>query len=766
MKTDNKILFPVALMMIALGFYSCYDDKMEWGHNYGNVTTAEIPLSLAENLSNYDFIKAYAQKHVPHMTIGLGIDAGLYITDAKYRQTADENFQLFTPGNEMKHASVVNSRGEYNFDRIDAFFAAVPEDIAIYGHNYIWHTQQQASYLNSLIAPEIIPGQAGENLLDNGGFEEGTTGWNSWGSAKESVEATGEDKLEGTNSLKVVVGSSGANLWDVQIESPEVTLIPGRQYEIAFWVKSDIPGGVRISFGDDNPMGNRYPWHAAEGEFVATTSSWKEVVYNSSTIYSATGDPFVAVGDKMKFLIDLGKFPDATYYIDNVRVIDLDAEAGDVNFVQNGGFETGDLTNWSATNPGDGITVIDSEKNAGSYSAQLIASATSANEWDVQLQTDNILVTTGTTYTLSFHIKSDIAGQGRVSFPGNSNEWPWMDWQGTGAGAHFITAGGNWEYISVDFTPEVNDAAVGVKLSFDLGKLPGVTYWLDDVKLVEKDNSSSGAPVFKAGPIIIEKPAEEKAAIILAAMEDWIKTMAEHCKHRVKSWDVLNEAIGDGGSLRGIGFVPSETGAQEFYWGQYIGKDYGVKAFQFARRYGNPDDKLYINDYGLETSPVKLDAFLEYVAYIDATNGSPIVDGLGTQMHVHIAQIKKEGVDNMFKKMAATGKLVRITELDVQTGTATPTFEQLEQQAQVYRMIIDSYKENVPAAQQSGITVWTLTDNKREHEYWLPDDAPCLFDADYGRKYAYKNFCDGVAGYDISTDFNGDDWKEVYKEEE
>lgn len=35
---------------------------------------------------------------------------------------------------------------------------------------------------------------------------------------------------------------------------------------------------------------------------------------------------------------------------------------------------------------------------------------------------------------------------------------------------------------------------------------------------------------------------------------------------------------------------------------------------------------------------------------------------------------------------------------------------------------------------------------------------------DYGRKYAYKNFCDGIAGYNISSDFNGDDWEKFYQE--
>ena len=106
-------------------------------------------------------------------------------------------------------------------------------------------------------------------------------------------------------------------------------------------------------------------------------------------------------------------------------------------------------------------------------------------------------------------------------------------------------------------------------------------------------------------------------------------------------------------------------------------------------------------------------------------------------MHVSMS-ITKEQVDAMFRTMAETGKLVRITELDIKIGSASPSAEQLAQQSECYRMILASYFENVPVAQQSAVTMWTLSDNADEHKYWIPDDAPNIFDAKYGRKHAYK----------------------------
>ena len=120
---------------------------------------------------------------------------------------------------------------------------------------------------------------------------------------------------------------------------------------------------------------------------------------------------------------------------------------------------------------------------------------------------------------------------------------------------------------------------------------------------------------------------------------------------------------------------------------------------------------------------------IDFVNYIE-DNGQT-VDGIGTQMHVTASSITREQIDAMFKTMAATGKLVRVTELDVALGTSSPSAEQLATQANVYQMIFESYKANVPESQQSGITIWTLSDNAAEHEYWLSGDAPilCLMNA-------------------------------------
>ncbi len=278
---------------------------------------------------------------------------------------------------------------------------------------------------------------------------------------------------------------------------------------------------------------------------------------------------------------------------------------------------------------------------------------------------------------------------------------------------------------------------------------------------------------------------------MLDAMEEWIKGMSTHegIQDRVVAWDVINEPITDDGGWRGIDnafggtdddgvadSAPTEdetnglslnwangTGNGHFYWGYYIGKEYATKAFEFAREY-NPNAKLYVNEYNLETSPTKLASLIDFVNYIDQNNstGAAIVDGIGTQMHLTASSITEDQINTMFKTLANTGKLIRVTELDVAIGTTSPSSDELETQADVYQMVVESYKANIPESQQGGITAWGLSDNSEEHEYWLNGDSPNLFDSNYERKHAYKGFCDGLAGYDVSEDFSGDDWVNAY----
>ena len=185
---------------------------------------------------------------------------------------------------------------------------------------------------------------------------------------------------------------------------------------------------------------------------------------------------------------------------------------------------------------------------------------------------------------------------------------------------------------------------------------------------------------------------------------------------------------------------------------------------------------MFYNDYNLETSDGKRAAAIKFVQAIDAANGAAIVDGIGTQMHItlsgtsdnaennaeKVAALRAQ-VDKQFKELAATGKLIRVTELDISLSTSSPSAAQYKAQSDAYKAVFESYFENVPAAQQSGITIWSLTDADDEHEYWLKGEKPNLFDAAFLRKWAYKGVCDALAGEDLGLKFGGEQYKAYYE---
>lgn len=767
----HKII--ITLLAAVLLLNSCDDQVMEWktleGHN--PVTASEIPLNLAEKIANYDFIKAYVPAG---MIVGIGAGAEIYISDPKYKEVVDNNFQLFTPGNAMKHSSVVRNNGSLDFTTIDALFDALPADMKVLGHTLLWHTQQRQAYLKSLIAPEVVietdPEDKLENIILNSDFEAGNTaGWGAWSSAGANQQISEQGK--GYNSdyaMKLNNPVEGANYSaQAYYTLPSTTWEEGETYIVSFYVYSEEgnPGFQiqlqnRTSYSGGGYTSQSVPakqWYYFEAE-ITMTAALVNLPISHITIDFGSG-----AGD---------------YYIDDFKF--GKKKTGPVNYMPNGSFENG-MEGWNANNPGAGIEAITlPDAPAGSNVVKMIAGSSSSNAWDLQLASPEIPTFPGEKVRLSFFVKADQAGKGRVSFAGLTNNYPWMNWTGSGSSEAF-TVGTSWQQISV-VLPDFAEGAAVWKCNFDFGYLPDVTYYIDDVKVTIEEPTAAAASVMatRAGGITyVYKTEAEKKAALLGAMEAWIKGIVQHSGDRIYGWDVINEPIADNNQWRGIGgnFMNDDSHPVEdeglelnwaddhFYWGYYIGKEYAVKAFEYARKYAPQGTVLFVNDYNLESNPSKLDALIDFVAYIEQ-NGQT-VDGIGTQMHVSADTTAtfKTNVDNMFKKMAATGKIVRVTELDVRLGTASPSADQLEMQAKTYRHIAESYIKHIPQPQRSGITIWTLTDHSREHEYWLPDESPNLFDKDYNRKHAYKGFCDGLAGRDVSEDFTGDDYVNVYTEE-
>ncbi|MDE6655219.1 MAG: endo-1,4-beta-xylanase, partial [Muribaculaceae bacterium] len=199
---------------------------------------------------------------------------------------------------------------------------------------------------------------------------------------------------------------------------------------------------------------------------------------------------------------------------------------------------------------------------------------------------------------------------------------------------------------------------------------------------------------------------EEKLETLSGAMEKWIKGMMNACGGKVKAWDVVNEAISGGGNdgsgnytlqhSEGYnGDATWDVGGDSFYWQDHMGDlEYVRTAVKYARQYGPEDIKLFINDYNLESDwdgNKKLKSLINWIKKWEA-DGETYIDGIGTQMHISYYEnsgtqnSKKNAITNMFKLMAASGKLVRVSEFDMgyvnASGRDVPTGEMTEKQHQ------------------------------------------------------------------------------------
>lgn len=783
----------------------CDDQLMEWGKpaDHADVTSSEIPLAVKEVIANYDNIKDYAQQNTPNMLIGIGMGADLYINNANGEgNLANANYQIFTPGNAMKNDAIMGNSGSLNFATVDKLIEALDGNMKLYGHNFFWHTQQNQSYLKSLIAPTLVVESDGDiaNVLsgDASDFNGGSTGgWGSWGSNKESAEVVSGAGQDGSAAL-VLKNKGDGNAWEAQCAYTfNDYLEMNKTYVIKFKAKSTSPAG-ELQFQYQN--GSTYGSQGGYNSFTVGTD-WQTFQYEF------TIDKY---DDVNRIILNFGKVG-ATYTIDDIQFgLKQDDPMENVMAGDASDFEGGTTGNWGSW--GSNKESAEVEEGAGYNNSKGLAlkNKGDGNAWEAQCAyTFDDALQEGKKYIIQFYAKSTSpAGELQFQYQNGTT-------YSSQGGYNTFSVGTDWVKCEFTFTPAYDDAN---RIILNYGKVGG-TYYIDNIKFglakdqnaaargiqyIQASNGKARKVTRASRKYFVLKSAAEKQAVLEGAMEAWVSGVAKHLAEKnvvPYGYDVINEPIADGSNkYRGIDegifggtwtedeqtmydAAPVETeadgltlnwGSNHWYWGYYV-KDYPVKAFQLARKYLPAETKLFVNDYNLETSPNKLDALIKFVKDIDEKNGTPIVDGIGTQMHVSLScsddaeknaaniAALKEKVDAMFQTMAATGKLVRVTELDLSLGTASPSSNQYKAQSDAYCMIMESYKANVPAAQQSGITIWSLSDNEAEHEYWLKGQVPNLFDKDYKRKWAYKGFCDGIAGEDLGLKYGGNEYKAYYE---
>lgn len=201
------------------------------------------------------------------------------------------------------------------------------------------------------------------------------------------------------------------------------------------------------------------------------------------------------------------------------------------------------------------------------------------------------------------------------------------------------------------------------------------------------------------------------------AYRNYILAVTGRYRGRMSGWNVVNEAVAEDGN-----------GLRSSLWSQRLGEtEHMALAFRTARE-GDPDARLFINDYNLEYLPTKRATFLRLAERLLAS-GAPVT-GLGAQMHL-AADIPRAKIFEMMSDLAGLGLPIHVSELDVSLVRAEDKRvgpdDLRRRQAEVYAAVAEAFAR-LPARQQFAFTFWGL----RDKDSWLvaenAADMPAPFD--------------------------------------
>ena len=376
------------------------------------------------------------------------------------------------------------------------------------------------------------------------------------------------------------------------------------------------------------------------------------------------------------------------------------------------------------------------------------------NYWDVQIVAmDNIQVLAGKTCKMIITIKGSKTGTMNCKMAGSLNDGYSTDYC---KAFNFTT---EWKDVSVEFKPTSSNNIIILQCGDFVGDV-----FIKNIKIEGYKQKT------------IPLTQQERHDILVDVMDKWIKGMMEACNGKVKAWDLVNEAVageGDDGEgnyplqhSNGYSGGAWDVGGDNFFWQDHLGDlDYVRQVCRLARKYGPEGVKLFINDYNLESDwddNKKLKSLINWIKKWEA-DGITKIDGIGTQMHINYYEnttLQKSSEDHivkMFELMANTGKLVRVSELDMgyvrgSNKWATPvstnqmTEAEHKKMADFYRWILEKYFSIIPPSQQWGICQWCPTD--APNNGWRANEPVGIWDINYYRKHVYAGFVRGLNGGD------------------
>ena len=174
---------------------------------------------------------------------------------------------------------------------------------------------------------------------------------------------------------------------------------------------------------------------------------------------------------------------------------------------------------------------------------------------------------------------------------------------------------------------------------------------------------------------------------LLKRMRFHLTTLHKRYGNKIQSWDVVNEAINEDGSVK------------DSPWKKILGDDWILQAFQMAQEVFPPSTKLIYNDFNVFNKK-KLAGITSMVDLLLAAGIR--IDAIGVQAHWALDYPSDKSIENLINQISSRGLKIDISELDIDVLPMPKSFsggaEITENHS--YKQSMDPYRKEFPKAKQ------------------------------------------------------------------
>lgn len=697
MKLSN--IFLLILLAITI---SCVNEKFD------SEIVPNKPENVVESeyLNSYNVLKEYINSSNQNFKLGANLSAVDFIEMGSSYSLVKSNFNEIASTDLFTTGTIMKNDGSLDFAMVKKFIEeAKLSELDIFGYSLCWHAHQNGTFLNGRYGAKEFETPSFPNLLDKSGLIDGS--FSNWIRTTNNGGIVEKSTYNGDDVVKLTSGTNSSNPEDIKLTSPAFK-VSETTYEITIFIMASGKGIGRLTFEGLETSTLELDWlgNGVKSETFTLNPGWNKISFKLEDF----------VSDNFKFSLELGYTSNVNYYVHlkGLSMVDLYSEFfnPDEFFLE---AEAGTL--------GSKWAIYDDAKASGGKYASVPNNNNSSLITPGEAAENNIV------HTFNVITPGDYKFWVRVKHPNASDD-----------SYHFKVDENNWYVFNNQASSDYGWFAIDT-FYFNIGEHKVSTSWREDGAQIDKlyftltdaTPTGFGSPSAKVDVLNLDLEATEKVSAVGGTLENWISSVVSEMKGDVNAWIVVNEPLDDNNpsEIKTSNGQPSED---EFFWQDYLGKDYAVTALKTARANAKEGDLLFIGDYGLESNLDKCQGLIDYVDYIE-TKGAK-VDGIAVQLYLSL-ESDLEKITSMFKLLAGTNKLIKVSQLSVNIPVDIEiTLDILHQQANIYKNAAWSYFQNVPATQQYGIEVKGLIDSDNH--------SNGLWDASYNRKPSYAGFADGL----------------------